>query len=402
MSEILNWYTLNESISLCRQGKMWKDSMIDAVSWSDFYICELLEQLSSGMIIISDFWHSIIYERGKERLLCSLKVMDRVEQKAINRNFLLPAFVPSLMRDNVASLEGRGMDDAIQRLTNHLRHAYNKHGLNFFIAKLDIKSYFDNIPHEPLYNMICTRTSDQMLLKYFETLFKKYKYDPFIHAGQFVDRGIGLGGEVPQTFGILCLNEVDHLIKEYYGIENFIRYMDDTIMVDSDINKIQYVICVIKDLLWNKYGLQLNEKKSTIVPATEGVKFLKLHFHISDTGKIWISPNKKSVKMQRRKMIKMADFVNHGIISYNDYKQSYNSYRGHLQRSNCYELINLFDQLVEWYIMYEEPGQYDPLWLAIDIANENNISLSDCGIITPKRKFKVEFGEGKTLPDSPQ
>ena len=105
MSEILNWYTLNESISLCRQGKMWKDSMIDAVSWSDFYICELLEQLSSGMIIISDFWHSIIYERGKERLLCSLKVMDRVEQKAINRNFLLPAFVPSLMRDNVASVK---------------------------------------------------------------------------------------------------------------------------------------------------------------------------------------------------------------------------------------------------------------------------------------------------------
>ena len=350
IQEVVNWNTLYESLALCQRCKMWKDSMLAATIWSDFNFITLMDQLYSGIIRISDFWHTIIFERGKERLLCSLKSLDRIEQKAINRNFLLPAFVPSIIRDNVASLEGRGMDDGLRRMTAHLQKAYHHYGTNFYISKADIHGYFDNIPHDHCLNMVASRTQDPILFGFFEQLFKKYKYDTMIHNGECIERGIGLGGEVPQTFGILCLNEYDHICKEMLQIPYYIRYMDDIIMIHPDKGYLAYCLQYLEEYLATKLGLHYNKDKTVILPAKEGVKFLKFHFYIEDNGHVWLRHDRKSVRREKRKLTRMAKMVSTGELSREDFMQSFMSYRGHIKRGNTHELVNYLDQLVDYLI----------------------------------------------------
>ena len=62
-----------------------------------------------------------IVERGKPRQLCTLTFEDRIVQKLLNQFFLLPAFIPTLIYDNMASIRGRGPYLAMQRTEEFLK-----------------------------------------------------------------------------------------------------------------------------------------------------------------------------------------------------------------------------------------------------------------------------------------
>lgn len=347
---------LRWSLKECRKGVTWKSPTIYFSEFSEYELRDLRDEIYSGQLQLHKLYHTSIYERGKERLICSLNFRDRIIQKSLNQNYLLPLFTPKFIYDNCASLKGKGVDFALNRLHAHLEKAYAKYGKDFYIGKLDLKSYFDSIPHAYIYNIIDRYTEDKRIMSIVESILKQYQYDEWICDGLPIPIGVGLGGEVAQSFGIICLNEADHLLKEQFKIEFMVRYMDDIIIIDKSKQKIEETINWLSLYLAKIGGMRFNEKKTMILPASEGVVFLKFHFYLGNNYReVYMRPDKKSIKREKRKLVKMHDlFVEGYIESPFDILQSYYSYRGHIQRANCFEEINILDQLCEYLLDYDE------------------------------------------------
>ena len=67
-------------------------------------------------------------ERGKHRDIMSVHFSERVPQKSLNHNALVPVLTRSLIHDNGASQKGKGTSFAMKRLVTHLRRHYRHHG----------------------------------------------------------------------------------------------------------------------------------------------------------------------------------------------------------------------------------------------------------------------------------
>lgn len=361
LDTVLNFATLYNSFQQCKLTKMWKDSVVEFdLNW-DKWINEILVEMYNSPYF-KPMFHTIINERGKERLICSLHIRDRVIQKALNQNFLLPVFTPRLIYDNGASLKNKGMDFCLNRLKCHIDRQFRKSGLNFYFLKMDIKSYFDSIPHDPLRYRIRQFTNDYRLLYIFDLIFKQYKYDSFIHNGDNADIGIGLGGEVPQTFGILCLDPLDHIAKEEFGFKGYIRYMDDIIVLHENKEYLENFLAFVQFYLYNNLcGMKLNMDKTYIVHANQGIKFLKMHYYISETGAIYLDPDKKGVRRAQRRLNSLDELMQAGVIKHSDIKQAFDSYMGHLKRADNKSKI---EKLNRWYnetlfVDWLNSGSYD-------------------------------------------
>ena len=340
--------SLYNSLDQCIVGTIWKESVMNYYLYRDYYLNWLHCALYSGNFNFSPLFHTKITEHGKERLVCSLTIQDRIVQKSINQRILLPTFRNKLIYDNCASLKCRGVDFAINRLYAHMQKAYENFNSNFYIAKLDIHHYFDSISHNYILSIIDRYIKEPRIVDLISRILYQYRQDSWIHNGENVPFGIGLGGEIPQSFGIICLNELDHIIKEQLHIPYMVRYMDDIVLIHQDRDYLVKCLNYISEYLYT-IGLILNKNKTTIVPAKEGILFLKFHFYLGNNiREIYIKPNKKSIKNEKRKLIKMVELFKEGyIILPSDIKQSYDSWKGHIQRADSYIEQIIMDQLFE-------------------------------------------------------
>lgn len=351
LEDLFDPRVISQSIYECTRSKMWKSSVSYAKFYSDYLTYEINQEILSEAYELDDLFHTVINERGKERLLSSLTFKDRVIEKILNQGFILPLFRPRLIYDNCASLQDRGIHFALNRLEAMIRKMYIHYGKNFYVAKCDIKSYFDNIPHQYLYQKFIRYTYDSRILLLIEKILNQYMIDPAIHNGEKIPFGIGLGGEVAQSFGILCLDDLDHIMKEHseYKSECYIRYMDDFIFMDTDKNSLKYKMDFIRYYLNQIGGLYLNENKSFISHINQGVKFLKVHFYINENGQIYKHPDSKSFKREKRKLYKLYDlYINGNNISFDNIYHSYQSWRGYIYSvSDIVNIIGIYDQLYE-------------------------------------------------------
>lgn len=93
----------------------------------------------------------------------------------------------------------------------------------------------------------------------------------------------------------------------------------------------------------NEIGLSLNEK-TAIYPLKNGIDFLGFHTYLTETGGVIRKVRRKSKSNARRKLKKMRGLLEAGKIAPEAVKQSYQSWRGHAAKGNCYHLIRNMDQ----------------------------------------------------------
>ena len=282
------------SYKVCRNVR-WKDSTIvfeenriETILKTeyDLRINEYLQLVFSCFSII---------ERGKPRDIRACHINDRLVQNALCEEVLLPELTPKFVYDNCATLKGKGIDFALERVKHHLQQAHLEYGLgnDFYGARIDIRKYFDSIDHKSLkkmarnvikddqvYNLVCylidtfaykiTKDKEPIQGKpYFISKNGKYvevqitRFKPNRKYYECDAKSLGLGSQTSQLFALLTLNEVDHFIKEELHIKYYGRYMDDLYLIYNDS---QYLLeCVQKiEQKLAEIGLQLNTKKTTI------------------------------------------------------------------------------------------------------------------------------------------
>lgn len=89
-------------------------------------------------------------------------------------------------------------------------------------------------------------------------------------------------------------------------------------------------------------GLSLNNK-TNIYPLRNGVDFLGFHTYLTETGAVIRKVRRRSKNNMKRKLKKMRGLVERGKITTATVEQSYQSWRGHAAKGNCYHLIRRTD-----------------------------------------------------------
>lgn len=276
-----------------------------------------------------------ICERGKKRHIKSVHFKERVVQRTLCDNALVPVLSRSLIYDNGASLEGKGISFARDRLKHHLHQFYRRTGSNDgFIWLMDFSGYFDNIEHGPVYFSIRTSFSDVRI----HALCTQF-------IAPFGEKSLGIGSQVSQILAVHYRNQIDHFMKEVKRILEYACYMDDSYAMHT---RKEYLATASKeiDALCKAKGIRMNAKKTQIVKLSHGFTYMKGKFFLKDRGKVIVKPCRANTTHERQKLKKFRRFLNKGEMTLDHVIHSYNSYRGYILKDyNSHKTVRSMDKL---------------------------------------------------------
>ena len=149
----------------------------------------------------------------------------------------------------------------VQKAMKHCRRIWN----NYYIIKMDIKKYFQNIDKKKLYYILSRKIQDEKVLWLTrEILYSNGK-----------EKGLPIGNYTSQCFANIYLNEIDQYAKHTLKLKYWYRYMDDMIAIvktkQEAIEKLGY----IRKFLMENLELELNSK-TQIFKSKQGVNFCRL------------------------------------------------------------------------------------------------------------------------------
>jgi RNA-directed DNA polymerase len=217
--------------------------------------------------------------REEKRPLGIPTVRDRIVQTAL-KDLLEPIFEKEFADQSFGFRPNRGAKDALRRLQNLLNEGHT------YVVDADIKSYFDNIPHDKLMRGVEEKVTDSGIL----SLIRSFLEAEIMEGTDTwsPDGGTPQGAVVSPLLANIYLNPLDHLMEDK-GY-NMIRYADDFVVLCKTKEEARRALKVINDWVKNA-GLRLHPEKTKLVDATErgGFDFLGYHF---ERGYRW--PRKKS------------------------------------------------------------------------------------------------------------
>jgi RNA-directed DNA polymerase len=144
-------------------------------------------------------------------------VKDRVVQAA-TRLVIEPIYERQFAPQSYGFRPGRSCQDALRRVDELLKKGYNQ------IVDIDIKGYFDAIPHDLLMEKVKESIADGPVIRLIEGFLKA----GVMEEGEIdqAEDGTPQGGVISPLLANIYLNSLDWLMKNH-GIE-MIRYADDS------------------------------------------------------------------------------------------------------------------------------------------------------------------------------
>jgi hypothetical protein len=317
-----------------RKGVYWKASV---QRYNMNFIRNILKTnkaLKAGEDVRRGFIEFNLVERGKARHIRSVHFSERVVQKSLCTNALIPHLTRTLIHDNGASIKDKGIHFALDRLKKHLRQHFKEHGREGYVLLLDFKGYFENIQHEPIRDIYNRAFGDEQRLVEFAMLF--------VYA--FGEAGLGLGSETSQINAVAYNSANDHFIKEVLRVKHYGRYMDDSYFICESKEHAERILSIMLGK-YAEYGIKTSPKKTAIVKLSRGFPFLKTHFSLEETGRIVARPNRESIARQRRKLKKFKKFYDAGKMTLHEIRNSYMSWRGYIAYKNARQTVRNMDEL---------------------------------------------------------
>lgn len=199
-----------------------------------------------------------IYE-PKERRIVSQNLQDKIINHLVSRQILYPALNPCLIKENVASIKGKGTRAGLEYAKEFHRKCKIKYK-EYYILKCDISKFFASIDHDILKEKIKRKIKDEDAI---DIIFKIIDSE---------EKGLGIGNMTSQVLAVFYLNDLDHYIKEELGIKYYVRYQDDFLLFHQSKEYLKECFIKIKKFL-EKEKLTLN-KKSRLYKNTNNFIFL--------------------------------------------------------------------------------------------------------------------------------
>ena len=131
--KVFSFSNLYNAFKQCKKGVAWKTSTkryklnVLRNTYDTYSKLKNLTYRSKG------FFEFDIIERGKPRHIRSVHISERVVQRTLCDECLVPMLERSIIYDNSASVKGKGIDFAINRLEKQLHRHYRKYGNDGYV-----------------------------------------------------------------------------------------------------------------------------------------------------------------------------------------------------------------------------------------------------------------------------
>lgn len=214
---------------------------------------QLQKELVEEKLEIPKIWYKKKYDQGSRKWI-NIGIQDIKHQMfdyiAVNG---LEELERRIGKYQCASIKGRGQIYCAHAIQNHIQDTSIK-----YAVQMDIKKYYESIPHDKLMEWLTKRVGNNKLLWLIERLI-----------GEF-DNGLSIGSYLSQHLGNLYLSDIYHMLEnvhktrrgQVYKIVSFQAfYMDDILFVGKNSRELIKVAQMIINEL-NKLGLDVKKNWS--------------------------------------------------------------------------------------------------------------------------------------------
>lgn len=263
----------------------------------DKVLANLKQEITDGTFQVKEYWNKTVFEAGKWRVIQITKMERRIGVFAI-MNVVDVYLKKRFIRTTGASIKERGTHDLHDCMKRNM--SADPDGMRY-CYEFDIYHFYDNIM--PEFVMYCMQRvfKDKTLLVIMDGLL------------HMIPNGISKGLRSSQGMSNLLLSSnLDHYLKDRYGVEYYYRYCDDG-RVYSRSKKVIWAIRNIVHERMEHIDLKIKESER-VFPAETGVDFLGYvtyspkHIRLRKRVKQDYARAFHRVKSRRRRQELMASF----------------------------------------------------------------------------------------------
>lgn len=251
-------------------------------------------------------------------------------------NILMPLFMHGMYEHSYASIPDRGAHKAKRFIEKWIRS--DTRNTKYYL-KMDIRKYFDSIPHDILERKLRKLIHDERFLSVLLEI---------IHV---TDHGIPLGFYTSQWLANWYLQDMDHYIKEVLGAKYYVRYMDDMVILDGNKRRLHRFRKEIETYLKNELGLELKDNWSvsriTNVNCIDymGFRFFRNRTTLRKT--IFLKAKRKARRMAKKD--RKTVFEARQMISYLGWFDATDTYWAFTQHVSAFINIQRLKRMVASY-----------------------------------------------------
>ena len=206
---------------------------------------------------------------GKFRLLGIPTVVDRLLQQAVSQA-MMPIFEKDFSVNSFGFRPNKNARQAVGKALGNIHEGYN------YIVDIDLKTFFDEVDHCLLLNLIYQKVKCPTTLR----LIRKWLRVPILLKGKLVKRrkGVPQGSPISPLLSNILLHELDKELTRK-GLK-FVRYADDFSIYTKSKIQAKTVGNAIFLFLSEKLKLTINSEKSGI---RKPIQFTILGFSFAST-----------------------------------------------------------------------------------------------------------------------
>ena len=284
----------------------------------DEFLKLLHEKLKAGIYRFKPARRVLIPKAGsnRKRKLGIPVVMDRIVSQSMNLVFE-GIFDPAFTESNFGFRRGKSQHQAIKHVQGIVLEGYD------WCASIDLKSFFDEIPHGLILKLIRRKISDEGLVTLIARALK---------AGVIVDgrlekttKGCPQGSPVSPMLSNIVLNELDQEL-ERRG-HRYCRWADDFLILVKSERAAKRVMDGIVKYLEKELDLPVNKEKSEVSQIKDipflGFQILRGKIRVSDKSRLKF---KDRVRELTRRNNPLSMYQN--IQELNKYLQGWVAYFG--------------------------------------------------------------------------
>ena len=267
---------------------------------------------------------------SKKRKLGIPVVMDRIVSQSINLVFT-EIFDPDFAESNFGYRRGKSQHQAIKHVQNIVRE-----GLEW-CASIDLKSFFDEIPHELVLKLIRRKIADERLV----TLIARALKAGIVVKGKYekTTKGCPQGSPLSPMLSNIVLNELDHEL-ERRG-HRYARWADDFLILLKSERAAKRVMTAIVGYLERELSLPVNVDKSEVAEIKD-ITFLGFQIFL---GKIRVS---KRARRKFKDKVRVLTRRNNPLSMYQIIQELNGYLRGWVAYYRIQEFRMLFRDLDGW------------------------------------------------------
>lgn len=179
----------------------------------------------------------------KRRLIYVPSLREQIVHHMV-ANVLKPIFMKNMYEHSYGSIPGRGVHKGKKQIEKWIKRGDRNMK---YCLKMDIRKYFDSIPHDILKAKLAKLIHDEKFLAVLNEIVD----------ATGTDKGIPIGFYTSQWFANWYLTELDHYIKEVLHVAYYIRYVDDMVIYGSNKKFLHRVRKAIATFLKERLGLEM-------------------------------------------------------------------------------------------------------------------------------------------------